>query len=115
MGLTIKCAYLEGCAEQSPPRRTQLGCFRFAVQRHQAIMHGDGDIHRPLCAHLCQAAFFRVLSDLTALSTSSTWPGTFRPRHSCTTRPSGPIRKVLRSMPLTFLPYMILFLTTPNM
>src|SRR5690606_14352884 len=59
-----------------------------------------------------QAAFFNAL---TALRTSSTWPGTFRPRHSCLSTPSGPTRKVLRSMPLTFFPYMILFLTTPIM
>ena len=41
--------------------------------------------------------------------------GTLMPRHSARSTPSASIRKVLRSMPLTFLPYMILFLTTPNM
>jgi hypothetical protein len=59
-----------------------------------------------------QAAF---LSAFTAFSTSSTCPATLMPRHSATSTPCGSIRKVLRSMPLTFLPYMILFLTTPNM
>ena len=41
--------------------------------------------------------------------------GTFRPRHSCTRMPSGLMRKVLRSMPLTFFAVHDLVLTTPNM
>src|SRR6059058_2589318 len=94
-------------------------------QRHEPIMHSGrcGTMSDTTLLRLRvkpsrmrdfrdQAAFF---SSLTAFRTSSTWPGTFRPRHSCFSMPSAPTRKVLRSMPLTFLPYMILFFTTPNM
>src|SRR6185369_2104001 len=87
-------------------RRYQLHLIHYA-QVPWRINRGSAHV-----ATKRQAAF---LSSFTALSTSSTWPGTFRPRHSCFSTPSEPMRKVLRSIPLTFLPYMILFFTTPNM
>ena len=83
------------------------------VETKSALLRGAGGSGIGLETQAAVAAAF--LSALTAFKTSSTWPGTLRPRHSSLSRPSGPTRKVLRSMPLTFLPYMILFLTTPNM
>ena len=82
------------------------------AESKSALLRGAGGSGMGLETQAVAAAF---LSALTAFKTSSTWPGTLRPRHSCLSTPSGPTKKVLRSMPLTFLPYMILFLTTPNM
>ena len=48
-----------------------------------------------------------------AASTSWAWPSTLTPRHRCRMRPSGPMRKVERSMPRTGLPYIVLSLITP--
>src|SRR5690606_23905507 len=54
-------------------------------------------------------------SERTAWRTSSAWPGTFTLRHSRRRTPSASIRNVLRSMPMTFLPYMFFSLMTSNM
>ena len=89
-----------------------------AARRSAGLVGAGGNGMVPLCMGLaspqCQAAFLRIFKPFTAFNTSSTWPGTFNPRHSSFRMPSAPIKKVLRSIPLTFLPYMILFLTTPN-
>jgi len=45
-------------------------------------------------------------SALMASSTSMTCPSTFTLRQARTSRPSGPMRKVLRSTPMTLRPYM---------
>ncbi len=45
-------------------------------------------------------------SAFAASSTASAWPGTFTLRQTCATLPSAPIRKVDRSIPMYFLPYM---------
>jgi len=47
-------------------------------------------------------------------STSCAWPGTFTLRHSRRTMPFSSSTKVLRSMPLTCLPYMFFILMTAN-
>src|SRR5207247_2157312 len=56
----------------------------------------------------------RGQSAFTAAKTSSAWPGTLTPLHSCTRVPLPSIRKVDRSIPLTCLPYMFFILITPN-
>lgn len=100
-------AIKEGGAEQLPRVMNSL-----CTSHMTPVSPLEPVAHNGTTAAQGQAAFFKTL---TAFNTSSTWPGTLRPRHSAAKTPSGPIKKVLRSMPLTFLPYMILFLTTPNM
>ncbi len=48
-----------------------------------------------------------------AASTSAAWPGTFTFDQICATLPSRPMRKVDRSMPMYFLPYMLFSTQTP--
>src|SRR5215472_11933868 len=52
--------------------------------------------------------------DFRALSTSSAWPATFTPRHSRASLPSPSMRKVLRSIPRTWRPYMFFIFMTPK-
>ena len=49
----------------------------------------------------------------TASSTSATWPLTFTLRHTLATLPSSSIRKVARSIPIYFLPYILFSTQTP--
>src|SRR5271157_1483054 len=50
----------------------------------------------------------------TCASTSSAWPSGFTFSKICTILPSGPMRKVVRAIPITFLPYMFFSFRTPN-
>src|SRR3974377_1777633 len=57
--------------------------------------------------HFSAAAF-------TYASTSSAWPCGVTGENTCSILPSGPIRKVDRTIPMTFLPYMFFSLSTSN-
>lgn len=77
-----------------------------------ASLSGGTPVH-----YLCQESngWMPDLSDIRARITPRTKGIVVINPNNPTGALSAPTRKVLRSMPLTFLPYMILFLTTPNM
>jgi len=78
------------------------------VEDEQSLV---GDL---FCIHIGVFIAYFLFSILTASRTSSTWPSTFTLRHSWHKIPLSSNRKVLRSMPRTFLPYMFFILITSN-
>ncbi|OMP12490.1 hypothetical protein COLO4_03126 [Corchorus olitorius] len=69
----------------------------------------------PSTALSCAIGFTRSYNARTAASTSSTWLGTFTPRHSWRSTPLLSMRNVLRSMPRTSLPYIFFILIVSKM
>src|SRR6056297_2663758 len=72
-----------------------------------APIRGGQNLNR----HLCQG--LATQSDFTASRTSSAWPGTFTLRQTRAICPVLSIKKVERSIPQNFLPYMLFSFHTP--
>ena len=87
------------------------GHHRHRCRRHHPQQQGSRHPNRgrPYLYRRVASALF-----LTAASTSSAWPSGFTFAQIWASFRSGPIRKVVRSMPRTFLPYIFLSFITPN-
>ncbi len=106
------------------PRRARrvIGRADAAARRQNArsMIRGETPGERDLVGRLGRAQHraggideARYHSALSAAITSATWPGTFTLRHSLRTTPLSSMRKVERSMPMYFLPYMLFSTHTP--
>src|SRR5690606_12360424 len=82
---------------------------RGVVHQHVGVEHVDplASGHGGASGQGCWRAF-------NSSSTAWAWPGTFTGCQRWATRPSGSIRKVLRTMPITFRPYMFFSAITPK-
>src|SRR5581483_4703200 len=85
---------------------TRIARIGFAFIREILVIRGLFFGVTDCTAH--HAAFFRYSS------TSSAWPSAFTLGKMCAMRPSGPMTKVVRSIPITLLPYMFFSLITPK-
>ena len=61
----------------------------------------------------CYAEAFVFTTDFKYSRTSSAWPSALTLLKICTILPSGPMMKVVRATPVTFLPYIFFCTTTP--
>ena len=68
--------------------------------------HGAGGVRQRAARRAGQSA-------LAAASSASTWPGTLTLRHTPRTTPFSSMRKVARSIPMYFRPYMLFSTQTP--
>src|SRR5690606_38648670 len=88
----------------------QVDVVLLELEQRRRIVHQDVGVQHvhPLALghHRSFATAFRVSN------TASAWPGTRTLRQAAAIRPSGSIRNVLRSMPITLRPYMFFSLIT---
>jgi hypothetical protein len=87
------------------PGSDTLGGILKEAAGHEAA----GEARRRFAGYLCA-----LFHSLMWASTSSAWPSGVTLGKMCSRVWSGPMRKVVRSIPQTFLPYMFFSFNTPN-
>ena len=102
-----------GCGNQQFPEQSR-GHMLGASLEKRAFHQAAGGCRDPRRLILFRYHFCCLFHSLMSARTSSAWPSGLTLGNTCSSFWSGPMTKVVRSIPMTFLPYMFFSFKTPN-